>query len=247
MTDTIETHTVLTARHQLREVADAYDALAEIALNGGDPNALRDTHRATGKDDLDPEHTGLDGRPLGPIVGRTAKTATPANLTAIAARQEIDHWAAWMARTVIDHRDTEGQPWTPPSTDSAAILRDVADNHLGVFLGNDPIMSADFLESCLAQVKHARLTVTGLGGRWMRLHVNCAESVTDQDGTRVLCAGEYRMWMRADQKYLDDLVCDDDETHRLTPAQWFAALRRKPADPDAAARLARTLRLAAGE
>jgi hypothetical protein len=43
------------------------------------------------------------------------------------------------------------------------------------------------------------------------------------------------------------MVCDVDPGHRITPLEWQRAMRRRPMNPQAAARFARTLRLASGK
>ena len=272
MSDQPETHAVTVARHQLREVADAYEALAERVLNGPDPHVQHDQQRGPVDDELDPDAVGLDGRPLGPVVGATAPSPSPAYMPAVHARHRIDQWATWIARAVMDYRDAEyeslaaaaerlqpgpardaalamaeaAKPWAPRSVDAPSILREVADAHLGVFLG-DPLAAAEFLESCLAAVKVARRAAWPTGARWVRLHVPCSESDTSDAGERVPCPGEYRMWMRPGQDALGDMVCDKDGTHRITPSEWQRAMRRKPMNVEAAARFARELRLAGGK
>lgn len=248
--DIAETHAVLTARHQLREVADAYQALAEIALNGPDPNALRDQRRSSRELPPDPDATGSDGRRLGDVTDKFTAGTTPVHLPTLDARLRIDRWANELTDAVHAYRNANGQPWASRSIATPALLREIADDHLGVFLAGDPMESEKFLKQCLDEVKHARRTTFGLEGRWMRLNIPCAETLIDEDepdAGRVLCPGEYRMWMKSGEKGLGDMVCDADPEHRLTPAQWFGAKHRKPQWNNAAvANLARTLRLVGG-
>ena len=264
-----DSHAVLTARHQLREVADAYDTLAEIALNGPDPHALANQRRERAPEP-DPNHVGSDGKRLGSVTFRTAATRAGAHLGAIDARMDIAAWATFLARAVMDARNHEramiqaaadgmrdgaardemqaladaARPWRPRSTDPASLLREIAADHLGALVATDPLEAADFRDSCLEYVRMARRQAWPSGARWVRLHVPCPEAGTDDLGRRVPCPGEYRMWMRPDQDALGDMVCDLDRQHRITPEQWFAAMRRKPVDQAAAARLARVLRVA---
>lgn len=241
MTDLPETHRVLTVRHQLREVADAYEALAERALNGPDPNVLRDQIRGT-EPELDPNAPGPDGKPIGEVTGTLVSAPAPAWLPAVDARRKIDQWATWLARAVMDARDASGRPWGPRSHDSAAILREIADEHLGVFLGSNGLEVGEFMDECAEWVGWARRNTLGLEARWLRLHVPCAEMADSPDGARVPCEGEYRMRMRSKQDALADMVCDRDQTHRITPVEWMRAMRRA-SNPASAARSVVNIRL----
>ena len=53
------------------------------------------------------------------------------------------------------------------------------------------------------------------------------------------------MWMKPDQDILGDMVCNHDDTHRITPAEWFRAMRRSP-DAFAAAKSVMNQRLVHG-
>lgn len=247
-------HHITYARHALRELADAYDTLAEIALNGPDPNA-RTSQRRARPADAEPAEAH-DGEHF-----TLANTPTPAYLPAIDARTTISAYATRLTRTVIEHRHTEHQqlataaaaldpgpardaaqrlaeaasPWTPTTTDPATLLRTIADHHIGAILPADPLDAADHLDTLREHVKHARRAAWPTGARWVRLHVPCAEPD---------CPGEYRTHVHPGRDTLDDLVCDENRDHRIDPDVWFRAMRRNPATTAEAARIARTLRLA---
>jgi hypothetical protein len=231
VSETHETHAVLSARRHLVETADAYDELDERLHNGSERiGGDRPRHKA------DP----------GEITMKLTRTPVPLDMSAATVRMEIAAWATWLARAVIDARDEAGQPWSPPSTDPADILRDVASDHLGTFLA-DPLVAADFLDTAERHAARAKAAAWPSGERWIRLGVKCPESSTDDMGRRVACGGEYRMWMRPEQDILGDMVCDRDALHRITPAEWQRAMRRKGiTSMDGAARLVRTVRLAGG-
>ena len=250
--DEPQAHHVTYARHALRELADAYDTLAEIALNGPDPGARTSQSRATAPEPAeahDGEHFTL------------ANTPTPAYLPAIDARTTINAYATWLTRTVIEHRQrthhqlhaaatalqpgpakdaaaalaAAAQPWNPTTTDPAALLRTIAADHIGAVLPTDPLHAADHLDTLRDHVKHARRATWPTGARWVRLHVPCAEPP---------CPGEYRMHLHPGRDTLSDLVCDESREHRIDPDGWFRAMRRNPATTAETARITRTLRLA---
>jgi hypothetical protein len=215
VSDAPQTHAVLVARGHVLDVAEAYEAIGEQLTAAGRRGSAR---------------TQPTSRP-------------PADLQLLAVRQEIDAWATWCGRAILDAHDAAGQAvelaaWTP------ALLRDIAEVYLGVFFA-DPLQAAEFMEAAEEHAHRARATAWPSGARWIRLHVSCPESGTDDVGRRVPCGGEYRMWMRPDQDVLGDMVCDRDREHRITPAEWQRAMRRKGvSSPDGAARLVRTIRLA---
>ena len=254
-------HHVTYARHALRELADAYDTLAELALNGPDPGARTSQSRATTPEPAeahDGEHFTL------------ANTPTPAYLPALDARATIAAYTTWLTRTVIENRHrthhqlataaaalgpgpardaalqlaAAARPWTPTSTNPATLLRTIAADHIGAVLPTDPLHAADHLDTLREHVKHARRAAWPTGARWVRLHIPCAEHTTSPLGERTPCPGEYRTHLRPGRDTLSDLVCDESREHRIDPDSWFRAMRRNPATTTETARIARTLRLA---
>ncbi|WP_402465761.1 hypothetical protein [Isoptericola aurantiacus] len=213
MSSTHETHAVLVTRQRVHDVADAYDELEDRLLGDGQ----RGGHSAP-------------------------SSRLPLDANAVVVRTEISAWATWCARAVMDYRDEAKQPWTPSTSDPAALLREIAEDHLGVFFA-DPVEAGEFIDEAKDFAGRAKSAAWPTGARWIRLHVPCPEAGTDDLGRRVDCGGEYRMWMQPEQDVLGDMVCDRDGTHRITPAEWQRAMRRRPVDEEAAARLVRTLRL----
>lgn len=210
------THALTTAQDNLRNTADAYDELDE-RLAG--ENRGTSTHAAPGS------------RPT-------------LDIHIADMRLEIDTWATQCARAVIDYRYTElNEEWNPPHSSPAWILRDIADNHIGAFL-TEPTMTATFLNRAADIAHRAHAAAWPTGGRWIRLHVDCPETDTGPLGERTPCGGEYRMFMQPEQDTLSDMVCTNNDDHRITPAEWHTAMRRKGiTSTHGAAKLARTLRL----
>lgn len=210
-----ETHAVTTARQHLHDVADAYTELAERLYGDGEKGG----------------HTAPSSR-------------SPIDLHVATVRMEISAWATWLTRAVVGAHDGASQPWAPPSDDPAVLLRVIADEHLGVFL-TDATTAGDFLGAAAEHARRAHAAAWPSGARWIRLHVACPEHSTDDQGRRVPCGGEYRMWMRPEQDTLGDMVCNLDDAHRITPAEWQRAMRRRGVlSRDGAARLVRTMRIA---
>lgn len=230
MTDSGTETAYLAADRRLRAVADAYEELGERMLYGV-------------------EHVGGDRpRPRsdeGRVTAKMAATPAPADLTAATVRMEVAAWASWLAHAVMDARDGAGQPWVPGSTDPAELLREIARDHLGVFLAH-PIEAEEFLRDASDYKRRVEGVAFPTGERWLRLGIPCSEAGTDDMGRRIPCGGEYRMWMRPEQDVLGDMVCDRDRGHTITPVEWQRALRRRPVDQEAAARLARNLRAVKG-
>lgn len=192
---------------------------------------------------------------------RGASTGRPGSRLPISAhiadvRAQVSAWVVFLARVLMDEVTVEryiGPPWAkpvvaeswaPPTLDTGELVRHIAHHRIGHFLAGNPLEVGDFLDDAHSWAAEMRHVAWPSGGRWIRLHVPCPEHGTSALGERVACGGEYRMWMLPGQDTLDDMVCSLDKEHRITPAQWMAAIRRRPASPTAAAGIVKLLRVA---
>ncbi|MFI6428483.1 hypothetical protein [Promicromonospora sp. NPDC050880] len=224
-----ETAAYWRAQNQLVEIADAWVELDELLAAGSTPGS------------------------------GASKPASRAPIDAHVAdvRAEISGWVQFLARALMEEVTVERWPgvpwaaghrvaelWAPPTIDTGELVRHIAHERIGHFVMHpDQQMRADFLAAAEEWAGLARRTAWPSGARWLRTGVECTEHDTSDLGQRVPCEGEYRVFMHPDQEQIPDMVCDVDPGHRITPLEWQRAQRRKPMNPQAAARLARTLRL----
>jgi len=153
----------------------------------------------------------------------------------------VERWPGipWAA----GHRVAE--PWVPPTINTGELARHIALERLGHFLHHsDEQLRVKFLADAKRMAALASSTAWPSGARWLRTGIECTEHGTSDLGERVVCEGEYRVLMLPGQDVIPDMVCDVDPGHRITPLQWQRAQRRRPMNAQAAARLARTLRIA---
>jgi hypothetical protein len=105
--------------------------------------------------------------------------------------------------------------WHPANATTPELLRALV--HRVHHLAPD-LTTADHVHDTLAaHVAALRPLAAPDGVRRIPLHQPC--TVPD-------CDGEYAMRITPGVVALDDLVCDRDPDHRLTPAEWQAVQRR---------------------
>lgn len=175
-------------------------------------------------------------------------------------RQEVALWVRFLARMLMKEVTVErviptpwinagtfAEPWAPPTLDTGQLARHIASERIGHFLHHeDQHMRIEFLDDAERVAGLARRTAWPSGARWMRTGVECTEHGTSDTGERVACKGEFRVFMQPGQDAVGDMVCTEDQEHRITPLEWQRAKRRQPMDAQAAAGFARTLGLASG-
>jgi hypothetical protein len=130
----------------------------------------------------------------------------------------------FLARVLIDETD-----WTPGSYDTAAMLRDIADNRIGHFTAHEDDGIREAVTEDAARI--ARLvhkTARPSNTRTIRLGIPCLEHGTSDLGERVVCTGQYATQLDAGER-ISDLVCTQDPMHRMTPLEWQRSQRHDPA------------------
>lgn len=228
-----ETDTYDRARGHLLTIANTWPRLDELVASGSTP---------------------------GSGAGKPASRA-PIDAHVADVRQEIALWVRFLARVLMEevtiervaHEQTVipfvppivAEPWAPPALDTGLLVRHIATERIGHFLAHeDQHLRIEFLDDAERLAGLAHRTVWPSGARWLRTGVDCAEHGTSDMGERVACKGEYRVLMLPEQGAIPDMVCTEDQAHRITPLEWQRAQRRQPMNAQAAARLVTTLRLA---
>jgi len=225
-----ETTTYSRAREQLVDIATAWPVLTDMVAAGSTPGSG-------------------SGKPA---------SRTPIDAHVADVRTELALWVRFLARVLMEEVVVErwpgvpwsaghrvAEPWAPPTLDTGELAHHMATERIGHFLAHeDQHLRVEFLDDAKRLSGLARRTAWPSGARWMRTGVECTEHGTSDLGERVVCQGEYRVFMHPDQDVVPDMVCTDDSAHRITPLEWQRAQRRNPMDAQAAARFAMTLRLA---
>lgn len=227
-----ETSTFTRAQGHLETIADAWTVLDKLIAAGSTP---------------------------GSGAGKPASRA-PIDAHIADVRQEIALWTRFLARVLMEEvivervvptpwvgAGTFAEPWAPPTLDTGRLARHIGKERIGHFLAHeDEHLRIEFLDDAERLAGLARRTAWPSGARWLRTGVECTEHGTSDMGERTTCKGEYRVLMLPEQGAIPDMVCNEDQEHRITPLEWQRAQRRRPMDAQAAAKLARTLRLADG-
>ncbi|HLS02503.1 MAG TPA: hypothetical protein VK054_11085 [Beutenbergiaceae bacterium] len=203
MTDAREEHPSITAARHLRTIADLWpELLAQLSKQG---------QRV--------DHGGARPKP-------TAQIPIDPHVSDIKA--EIESWVRFLCRTLSDELKT----WRPPEdTSTPALLRHIADWHIGHFTEHpDEMLAQAIRDDCQDYAHLARKTAYPTGIRKIPLHIACLEHDTNDQGQRTPCPGQYHTLLIPDRE-LQDMVCDHDPTHRMSPWEWQRGLRRGALNP----------------
>ncbi|MBN8882971.1 MAG: hypothetical protein J0H73_11740 [Salana multivorans] len=150
---------------------------------------------------------------------------------------DVTSWVYFLARTLHDEvtveRDGTTQPWTPATQQMPAMLDEIARWRIGHFTEHDDEMLALAIADYAAEHKRKiRNTIAPTGARRIDLRIPCLEHDTDDHGRRTPCCGSYHTTLNPGRP-LGDMICNNDPTHRMTPAEWQTARRRGRLDPTA--------------
>src|SRR5699024_8132369 len=130
--------------------------------------------------------------------------------------------------------------------DTPGLLRDIAKWKVGHFTADDydEGARAAFIDDAEEMHRLALKTARPSGVRRIPLHVRCMDYGTSDLGERVACEGEYHALLLPWRPDLPDMVCDQDESHRMSPLQWQRAQKRT--NLSGLVRLGASLDIAAG-
>ena len=219
MSEPRDRHSALNARDDLLAIADAWpDMLERLAREG-----TRGGERVSG--------TSNPGLVLNEAVSE--------------AMRELTSWAHYLTRVLMDEvLDAAGRPWRPHSTAPADLYAEIARERVGHFTEHpDEMVRLMFGDDCRDMRDLATRTAYPSGRRWVPLPIPCAEHSTSDLGERVPCPGAYRVLLDPDRPGLvPDMVCSEDDQHRVTPVEWQRVSRKTALDPTAAAALLARIR-----
>lgn len=205
-------HPAVLAANDLHAIADAWPELRARLATGG-----------TGTKD----ESGIAS------TSKVAPLPIRANVLDVIA--EVDQWATFLARTLIEETD-----WTPVGTSTPALLRQIA-ARVGHFTEHaDEMLALAFADD--AERLHALVTRTARpsGRRTIHIGAKCWQHGTSDLGERTPCDGNLTVIADPERASLvPDVVCDRDRDHRIDPTTWQRAWRRT-GDAQAAAALVST-------
>lgn len=136
---------------------------------------------------------------------------------------QIQDWTIFLCRTLMDETD-----WKPPAElDTPGLLRDIARWRVGHFTEHDDeSLRQAIIDDAEEYHALALRTARPSGVRRIPLHVPCREYDTTDQGERVACDGEYYALLKPWESTVPDMICNQDDTHRMTPLQWQRAQKR---------------------
>lgn len=184
------------ARDHLRYVADSWDDLEQALMRGG--GAMGEPVKGS--------------RDVGLVLNEQASAAR--------TKAAADLWA--YARIVFDWADEADRSIASPSDQTVPGLAVwLATRHVDVFAKHVGRSTASaFMDDVWAMSSLVRKAAYPSGARKVETGLRCVEHGTSPDGERVSCMGEMRAWVVPHAVVLPDLVCSEDQTHRIDPATW---------------------------
>lgn len=173
----------------------------------------------------------------------------PSNIDISDVKGELDAWVVFLTHVLMDEvivetpvpgpaRGTWVDPWKPRSIATPDLLREIARERVGHFTAHpDEMLRLAFEDEAQENRRKIERAAYPNGRRRIPLHVMCEMHETDPDGGRTTCLGWYHATIDPETTVgIPDMVCDRDETHRITPMEWQRASKRTM-DPAAAAAL----------
>lgn len=159
-----------------------------------------------------------------PVKG-TREVGLDLNEKASAARRKAtaDIWA--YARIVFDWADEVDRSIASPRDQTTpGLARWIADWHLSVFTVHAGRSTAlAFIEDVWAIRRAVKSGAYPSGARKVETGLRCTDHITSVEGERVECQGTMHAWVVPQASNLPDLVCSEDDQHRLDPATWQRA------------------------
>lgn len=190
-------HVALTVQRDMQEIADLWPELTARLTggSGGDQSGVR--------------------RPPG--------SKPPIDVHIADVTSEIQAWAVFLARVLIDETD-----WAPGDHDTPAILHAIATQRVGHFTAHeDTELAHAVTEDAARLAKLARNTARPTGRRTIQLNIPCLEHDTTDLGERTICTGQYATTLTPGER-IGDFVCTKDASHRMTPLEWQRSQRHDP-------------------
>lgn len=170
------------------------------------------------------DRLGRDGGTVGDKVTGTKTPGLVINEYVSDVMGEVRAWVHFLAHVLLDEL---AEPWRPRSTDTAALLREIANDRIGHFTEHP---DDGLREAFTADAREMRRKVTGAayprGVRTINLGIPCDQHDTTDQGERVPCPGKYTTKLHPEES-IGNLVCSRDPQHWMTPLEWQRSQRKR--------------------
>lgn len=204
-------------RDGLRKIASRWDDL-EKALISSEPGAPGEGHR-----------------------GRSTSTGLAINERVSRVRRQVSDLMWFVVQVIRDDCDDLKRPFAgPPSTDPGAMAEWVAQWQIPHITGTTAQETAEEIADDVHRAERATWNALE-PARWVNVNLTCDQFGTSDMGERVPCEGTMRA--HVGRGVLPDLVCSQDPSHTVSPAQWERSQwrRTKELDEHAMKRLVRQI------
>ena len=156
------------------------------------------------------------------IASPTKVAPLPVRVDVVDVVSEVDQWATFLARALMEETD-----WEPQGTSTPALLRQIA-QRVGHFTEHeDEMLALAFCDDAERLRALVLKTARPSGRRSIRIGAKCWEHGTSDLGERVACRGNLTVLADPERaNVVPDVVCDQDSAHRIDPTTWQRAWRR---------------------
>lgn len=154
--------------------------------------------------------------------------------------RDVTAWLWFVTRVIMEEKKGAVEPTnqTPPG-----LARWIGRSHVDwIATHPDEQLVADIAGEAKDHASKCRRAAYPTGARRLDLpEVRCVDHSTGEDGSRLPCGGTMFVVLVPQSSVMPDLVCSEDEAHRVEPSTWARPQWRRQLDPDAAVALARRI------
>lgn len=191
------------ARQQLDGIAAAWPDLQESLA------------RAEHISDPDQGHQKNGGKSHGTLLNEAASDAA----------REATRVVWFMVRCLLDDYDEQDRTLTlPKDQDTPTLAAWLSRWHVDHFASHPgDTLALEVLKDVRNAARMVRAAAYPSGGRRVETGLLCEQHSTSDAGERVPCPGAMYAWVQPGMTHTPDLVCSEDDTHRIDPATWQRA------------------------
>lgn len=131
----------------------------------------------------------------------------------------------FLTRVTLDLADEDKRTLRLPSAqDTPSLAGWLADWHVDALVSRPGMLTAlAIIEDTASIHTQVRRAAYPSGARKVETGMACTEHTTTPDGARTPCPGAMVAWVHTGMDHTPDLVCTEDDTHRVDPATWQRA------------------------
>lgn len=169
------------------------------------------------------------------VGGKDAETPVPVN-------EKVSDVAYRARTTLLVWTDHVAQARNEPTPDTWARIAQFLDVRATWIAAQDA--GPDAYTDLIDALRDVNRVIDRPRYRRIPVHVPCVQHTTSDLGERTPCPGTYYVTLDNTQSFtaVPDMICDQDPTHRLTPAEWQRGARRGAYNSTAVREFLATLR-----